>query len=167
MRARTAFSSIPSLPHQTTSHHDCSCSTEEAALHKEISEHARYVHFSAVLPRSATLSKLVACCGREMHSLVEPYSHIYVKGSDRQKASKTYFLMQIHYSYIVWNNVLKFQENRKNIFWTMHLSVGMGMAMAGMWYLSKHFLSSDNISLSIHKNPKITSTVPLLKLNYT
>ena len=28
------------------------------------------------------------------------------------------------------------------------------MEMAGMWYLSKHFLSSANISLSIHKNEK-------------
>ena len=32
-----------------------------------------------------------------------------------------------------------------------------------MWYLSKHFLSSANISLSIHKNgKKIIRTVPLL-----
>ena len=29
MRARTSSSSIPSLPHQTTSHHDCSCYTAE------------------------------------------------------------------------------------------------------------------------------------------
>ena len=42
------------------------------ALHEEISEHARYVHFSAVLPLCATLSKLVACCGWDMHSLLEP-----------------------------------------------------------------------------------------------
>ena len=47
--------------------------------------------------------------------------------------------------------------------------------MAGMWYprrkkwwyLSKHFLSKANISLSIHKNVKITRTVPLLKSNST
>ena len=72
MRARTAYSSIPSLPHQTTSNRDCSYCTEEAALHEEISEHARYVHLSAVLPLCATLSKLVACCEREMHCLLEP-----------------------------------------------------------------------------------------------
>ena len=41
-------------------------SAEEAAQHEEISKHARYVNFSAVLPLRATLSKLVACCGREM-----------------------------------------------------------------------------------------------------
>ena len=64
----------PSLPHQPTSHRYCSYCTEEAALHEEISEHARYVHFSAVLPLWATLSKLVACCGQEMHSLLEPLS---------------------------------------------------------------------------------------------
>ena len=45
---------------------------EEAVLPEEISEHARYVHFSALLPLCATLSKLVACCRREMHSLLEP-----------------------------------------------------------------------------------------------
>ena len=64
--------STPSLPHQTTSHHDSSYCTEKAALHEEISEHARYMHFSVVLPRWATLSKLVACCGQEMQSLLEP-----------------------------------------------------------------------------------------------
>ena len=36
----------------------------------------------------------------------------------------------------------------------MHLSVGMGEEVAGMWYLSKHVISSANISLSIHKNLK-------------
>ena len=54
--------------------------TARAALRKchctrriqEISEHARYVHFSAILPLHATLSELVACCGREMHSVLEP-----------------------------------------------------------------------------------------------
>ena len=56
--------------------------------------------------------------------------------------------MQIRYRYIVWNNVRKFQENRTNCYWTMRLSVGM----AGMWYLSKHFLSNANISLPIRKN---------------
>ena len=62
-------------------------------------------------------------------------------------------------------NVRKFQENRTNIFWTARLSVGM--EMAGMWYLSKHFLSSANISVSICKNEKITRTVPFLKSNST
>ena len=47
------------------------------------------------------------------------------------------------------------------------LSVGMGMEIAGMWYLSKHFLSSANISLSIHNNEKITRRLPLLKSNST
>ena len=47
-----------SLPHTQTS--------------QEISEHTRYEDFSAVLPRCETLSKLVACCGREMHCLLEP-----------------------------------------------------------------------------------------------
>ena len=32
--------------------------------------YAKYVRFSAVLPLCATLSKLVACCGREIHSLL-------------------------------------------------------------------------------------------------
>ena len=53
--------------------------------------------------------------------------------------------------YIVWNNVRKFQENGMNSFRTTRLSVGMRMEMAGLWYLRKHFLSSANISLSIHK----------------
>ena len=69
--------------------------------------------------------------------------------------------MYIRYRYIIWNNVRKFQENRTNSFWTSRLSVGM----AGMFYMSKHFLSSANISLFIHKSEKITRTVPLLKSN--
>ena len=36
--------------------------------------------------------------------------------------------------------------------WTMCLTVEIGMA--GMWYLSKHFLCSAIILLSIHKNEK-------------
>ena len=42
-----------------------------------------------------------------------------------------------------------------------------GDGMAGMWYLSKHFLSSDNRSLSIHKNEKNhkNSTHYKIKLN--
>ena len=46
-----------------------------------------------------------------------------------------------------------FQENRTNSFWTTRLSVGMAWT-AGMWYLSKHFTYSANISLSIQKNEK-------------
>ena len=36
-----------------------------------------------------------------------------------------------------------------------------------MGFLGKHFPSSANISLSIHKNEKITRTVPLQKSNST
>ena len=50
--------------------------------------------------------------------------------------------MSIRYRYIVWNNVRKFQENPTNSFWTMRLNVGMGMEIAGMWYLSNNFISS-------------------------
>ena len=39
--------------------------------------------------------------------------------------------------------------------------------MAWLWYLSEHFLSSANISLSIYKNEKITRTAHLLKSNST
>ena len=70
---------------------------------------------------------------------------------DHQKASRIK-KKEICYRYIVWNNVRKFQENRTNSFWTTRLS--MVMEMAGMLYLSKHFLSRANISLSIHKNEK-------------
>ena len=35
-----------------------------------------------------------------------------------------------------------------------------------MRYLSKHFLSSANISLSIYKNAKISRAVPLLKSKF-
>ena len=38
--------------------------------------------------------------------------------------------------------------------------------MAGTWYLSKYFLSSANISLSIYKTEEITRTVALLKIKF-
>ena len=39
--------------------------------------------------------------------------------------------------------------------------------MAGMWYLSKDFLTRGNISLSIHKNEENTRTGPFQKSNST
>ena len=74
--------------------------------------------------------------------------NILFKGMFHQKASNIKNIYSIPYRYIVWNNVRKFQENRRNGYWSTRLSVGI----AEMWYLSNHFLSSANISVSTCKN---------------
>ena len=79
-----------------------------------------------------------------------------LKGMDHQKASTIPKKINVNsFPLYCLEHVRKFQENRTNIFWTMPLC------------LSKHFLSSANILLSIYKIEKITRTVLLLKSNYT
>ena len=69
------------------------------------------------------------------------YVNAAVKGDGSPKNSfKNKFLWQIRFRYIVWNNVRNFQENRTNSFRTTSLSEGMGMGMAGMWYLANILL---------------------------
>ena len=75
-----------------------------------------------------------------------------LKGMDHQKAWKISFFKVNSLPLYCLEHVRKFQEIRTNSFWTPRLSVEM--AMAGMWYLWKHFLCNANISLSIHKNEK-------------
>ena len=85
-------------------------------------------------------------------------------GIVHQKILKLYFSLNVNSSPLYClEQCLKFQENHTYSFWTTRPSVGM----AGTWYLINYFLSSANISLSIHKNEKITRTVPLLKSNST
>ena len=94
---------------------------------EEISEHARYVHFLAVLPLCATLSELVACCGREMHSLLEPLEKRMVV---KNRTNQSYFGR-------IWQNECSCTNGR----WS---SVAPALVSYNLWGTGQSIGSTDS-----------------------
>ena len=77
--------------------------------------------------------------------------------------SHVFVLMQISYTYIVFNNFPKFQENRDGGFWDMCQSMCIIRHYWGMGIPNQWGGGANTRSLSVQKNEKITRTVPILK----